>query len=142
MANEIKTLQSNEIINTKKSYMLKEFCLNLCKFDTEKLDFAGLVFFTKKDMHDRDWPAFINSEMMAFEDYLQTLFEFKITSYVFSEEKQIYELYEHSEICLGENLLNCASDELFNHIVFSDLIKIDANAVFKKYNISYIFVRK
>lgn len=142
MVNEINTSQSNGIINTTKSSMLKEICLNICKFDTEKLDFAGLVFFTKKDISDpHEWAMFINSEMRAFENYWKTLFKFKITSYVFSEEKQTYELHENTKKCLGIDLLN-GSNEIFCDIAFSELIKIDASAIFKKYNISYIFVRK
>lgn len=71
---------------------------------------------------------FINSEMRAFENYWKTLFKFKIISYVFSEEKQTYELHEHTKKCLGIDLLN-GYNEIFCDIAFSELIKIDASAI-------------
>lgn len=141
MVNELIISKSNQIIKDNKTYEIKKICLDLCKFETEKLDFAGLVFFTKKDISDPlEWALFINSEMKAFEGYWNTLFKFKITSYIFSEESQTYELHEYNRRCLGTDLLN--DNKSFCNIAFADIIKIDASAVFKKYNISYIFVRK
>ncbi len=142
MSKELKISSSNKISNNVKSLMIKKICLELCQFNCEKIDFAGVVFFTKDDIKDpTSWALFINSEMEAFKGYLKTVFKFKIISYVFSEEKQEYKLHEHNIKCLGGDLFNY-SNRVFCDIAFADIIKIDASAILINQNISYVFVRK
>lgn len=137
-----KELQST---NQTKALQLKETLLGLVKFDSQYIDTAKVIYFSKKDCPDPDeWFGVIVDGMKLYENFPEVRFNAEITTANYSEKSQSYVLCKHNLTLIKGRDLVAHCFNTFRDIDFSDIVRIDAvsaNPFGTKHRVSAVFVR-
>lgn len=128
-----------------KAIQLKKTLLGLINFDTQNLDSAKIIYFSKKDIRSPEaWFSVIMDGLKLLENYPKIPFNAKVTIASYSEDSQKYETTTHTlKFINGEDLAaHCFNT--FWEINFSDIVRIDAVSSIsfgRQYRISAVFIR-
>lgn len=146
MSKELQVAEKGNLQNVSiRKNELKKVSSQLCNIDTDVLDFAGVVLFDKEEFEadPTDWAMFINQEFLSRSKVERdALFNFRVVTATYSEENETYDIKEQNiNMLRGGDLLNY-SNKLFVNISFADIVRIEATAIFKRYKIGYVFIKK